>query len=58
MSPRLRECIKGKLEGWLCLRINREKKRVLELLQSGLSLRFLTCNLRCDRHQYGRPQPY
>ena len=31
ISPRLRDWIEGRLEGWLGLQINREKTRVLDL---------------------------
>jgi len=39
----------GKLEGWLDLRINREKTRSLDLRQSGQSLDFLGYTFRYDR---------
>jgi len=58
VTPRLRNWIEGKLEGWLDLQINREKTRVLDLRQSGQSLDFLGYTFRQDRDQYGRPQRY
>jgi len=58
ISPRLREWIEGKLEGWLGLQINREKTRVLDLRQPGQSLDFLGYTFRNDRDRYGRPQRY
>ena len=58
MSPRLRDWIEGKLEGWLGLQINRDKTRVLDLRQPGASLDFLGYTFRQDRDQYGRPQRY
>jgi RNA-directed DNA polymerase len=58
VSPRLRDWIEGKLEGWLGLQINREKTRVLDLRCSGQSLDFLGYTFRGDRDQYGRPQRY
>jgi RNA-directed DNA polymerase len=58
ISPSLREWIEGKLEGWLGLRINRDKTRILELRQPGQSLDFLGYTFRYDRDQYGRPQRY
>jgi RNA-directed DNA polymerase len=58
VSPRLRDWIEGKLEGWLGLQINREKTRVLDLRCSGQSLDFLGYTFRRDRDQYGRPQRY
>ena len=35
ITPRLRDFIEGKLEGWLGLQLNREKTRVLDLRQPG-----------------------
>ena len=58
VSPRLRDWIEGKLEGWLELQLNREKTRVLDLRQPGQSLDFLGYTFRQDRDQYGRPQRY
>ena len=58
ISPKLRDWIEGKLEGWLGLQINREKTRVLKLLQTGQSLDFLGYTFRNDRDQYGRPERY
>jgi len=58
VSPRLRDWIEGKLEGWLDLQINRDKTRVLDLRQPGASLDFLGYTFRQDRDQYGRPQRY
>jgi RNA-directed DNA polymerase len=58
ISPRLREWIEGKLEGWLGLQINREKTRVLDLRTSGQSLDFLGYTFRNDRDRHGRPQRY
>jgi RNA-directed DNA polymerase len=58
VSPRLRDWIEGKLEGWLGLQINREKTRVLDLRGTGQSLDFLGYTFLRDRDQYGRPQRY
>lgn len=58
ISPRLRDWIEGKLEGWLELRLNREKTRILDLRQLGQSLDFLGYTFRYDRDRYGRPQRY
>jgi RNA-directed DNA polymerase len=58
ISPRLREGIEGKLEGWLGLQLNREKTRVLNLRAPGQSLDFLGYTFRNDRDRYGRPQRY
>ena len=56
VSPRLREWIEGKLEGWLGLQINREKTRVLDLREPGQSLDFLGYTFRKDRDLHGRAQ--
>ena len=58
VSPRLRDWIEGKLEGWLGLQINRDKTRVLDLRPPGQGLDFLGYTFRQDRDQYGRPQRY
>jgi RNA-directed DNA polymerase len=58
VSPRLRDWIEGKLEGWLGLQLNRDKTRVANLQQLGQSLDFLGYTFRQDRDQYGRPQRY
>jgi RNA-directed DNA polymerase len=58
ISPKLRDWIEGKLEGWLGLQINREKTRVIDLRQTGQSLDFLGYNFRYDRDRYGRGQRY
>ncbi len=58
ISPRLRDWIEGKLEGWLGLRINRDKTRIVDLKHPDQSLDFLGYTFRYDRDQYGRPQRY
>jgi RNA-directed DNA polymerase len=58
LSPRLREFIEGKLEGWLGLQINREKTRLLDLRQPGQSLDFLGYTFRYDRDRLGRDKRY
>lgn len=58
ISPRLRNWIETKLEGWLGLQINREKTRIVNLRQPGQSLDFLGYTFRYDRDRHGRPQPY
>lgn len=58
ISPRMRDWIEGKLEGWLGLEINREKTRVLDLRQPGQSLDFLGYTFRHDRDLAGRPTRY
>jgi RNA-directed DNA polymerase len=54
ISPRLRDWIEGRLEGWLGLQINREKTRVVDLRHAGQSLDFLGYTFRYDQDQYGR----
>ena len=58
ISPKLRNWIEGKLEGWLDLQINRDKTRIVELRQPGQSLDFLGYTFRYDRDRYGRPERY
>jgi RNA-directed DNA polymerase len=58
ISPRLRDWIEGKLEGWLGLQINREKTRILDLRQPGQGLDFLGYTFRYDRDQQGQPWRY
>jgi len=52
ISPKLRDWIEGKLEGWLGLQINREKTRIVDLRQPGQSLDFLGYTFRSDRDQW------
>jgi len=42
VSPRLRDWIEEKLEGWLKLQINRDKTRVLDLRQASTAARSVT----------------
>ena len=58
VSPQLQHFIESKLEGWLGLRINREKTRVLDLGQPGQSLDFLGYTFRYDRDRLGRDKRY
>lgn len=58
ISPKLRNWIEGKLEGWLDLQINRDKTRIVDLRQTGQSLDFLGYTFRYDRDRYGRPERY
>jgi RNA-directed DNA polymerase len=57
-SPRLRDWMEGKLEGWLGWQINRDKTRRVNLQPPGQSLDFLGYTFRYDRDRYGRPQRY
>jgi RNA-directed DNA polymerase len=58
MSPQLQHWIEDKLEGWLGLKINREKTRVVKLQEPGASLDFLGYTFSYHRDQYGRDQRY
>ena len=58
VGTRLREWIEGKLEGWLGLKINREKTRVIRVHEPGQSLDFLGYNFRKDWDLQGRPWRY
>jgi RNA-directed DNA polymerase len=58
ISPKLRNWIEGKLEGWLDLQINRDKTRIVDLRQTGQSLDFLGYTFRYDRDRYGRSERY
>jgi RNA-directed DNA polymerase len=46
------------LEGELGLTLNREKTRILDLREAGVSLDFLGYTFRFDRDLYGRPRKY
>ncbi|MCX6996825.1 MAG: group II intron reverse transcriptase/maturase [Kiritimatiellaeota bacterium] len=58
LSETLQAFIEEKLEGWMGLRINREKTRCFNLKEAGQRLDFLGFNLRYDRDLYGRPGKY
>lgn len=47
-----------KIEGWLGLKINREKTRVIDLRQEGQTLDFLGFSFRHDRDLHGRDRRY
>lgn len=49
VGPELKQFIEQKLEGWLGLAINRDKTRVLDLQQPGITLDFLGYSFRSDR---------
>jgi RNA-directed DNA polymerase len=57
-STRLIGTVESLLEGWLRLKINRDKTRVVNLLDEGASLDFLGYTFRYDRDLYGRGHRY
>jgi RNA-directed DNA polymerase len=50
--------IETKLEGWLELKLNREKTRIINLRDEGARLDFLGYTFRYDRDLRGRPKKY
>jgi RNA-directed DNA polymerase len=52
-SQKLVDWIEAKLETWMGLEINREKRRVVELKQKGVSLDFLGFTFRWERSRLG-----
>jgi RNA-directed DNA polymerase len=58
LSETLIAFIEKKLEGWMGLRINREKTRCFNLKEEGQRLDFLGYSLRYDRDLRGRPWKY
>ncbi len=58
ISPQVEAFIEQKIEGWLGLRINREKTRVLNAREPGQTLDFLGYSFRYDRDIQGRPWQY
>lgn len=57
-GDRLDEWIESKLEGWMGLKINREKTRVIDLKQQGKRLNFLGYMFRYDRDLRGGSHRY
>jgi len=57
-GERLQRWIKEKLEGWMDLKINHEKTRVVNLTEEGESLDFLGYTFRYDRDLRGRGHYY
>lgn len=53
----LQRFIGDKIEGWLGLKINREKTRVVNLREAGETLDFLGYSYRLDRSLYGADKP-
>ena len=50
--------IEAKLEQWMGLELNREKTRIVDLKQQGVSLDFLGYTFRYDRDRHGRSWRY
>lgn len=57
-APQLREAVETLLEGWMALKVNREKTRVVNLWQRGASLDFLGYTFRYDRDRFGGTHRY
>ncbi len=58
MGSRIIGWLEGKLEGELKLSINRDKTKVIDVKQPGMSLDFLGFSMRYDRDLRGRPVRY
>jgi len=58
LSESLKAFVERKLEGWMGLRINREKTRCVKLKEEGERLDFLGYSLRYDRDLRGRSWKY
>jgi RNA-directed DNA polymerase len=52
-GPQLVSWVEGILEGWLGLKINRNKTRIVNLSEQGTHLDFLGYQFRYDRNQFG-----
>jgi len=57
-TERIAKFIESKLEQWMGLELNREKTRVVDLKQAGVSVDFLGYTFRYDRDLYGHPRRY
>ncbi|NQS97293.1 MAG: group II intron reverse transcriptase/maturase, partial [candidate division Zixibacteria bacterium] len=57
-GDRLVDWMESKLEGWLGLRINRDKTGIIHLTEQGASLDFLGFTFRFDRSLYGGRHRY
>jgi RNA-directed DNA polymerase len=58
LAPALRGFVESTLEGWLGLKINRAKTRVVTLSEERASLDFLGFTFRYDRDRHGRAKRY
>ena len=57
-GKRLVGFIEEKLEEWLCLKLNREKTRLVDLNDEGASLDFVGFTFRFDRDHFGRSKRF
>jgi len=57
-GPALIRFVETKLEGWLGLKINRTKTRIVDMKEAGASLDFLGYTFRFDRDLQGRDHRY
>jgi RNA-directed DNA polymerase len=57
-SPQLIGAVEGLLEGWMGLKINRDKTRVVKLQDEGTSLDFLSYTFRYCQDRFGRKRRY
>ncbi len=55
---RVRQFMEEKLEGWLGLKLNREKTRVVDLRNAGASLDFLGYTFRFEQSRFGRGRTF
>ena len=58
VGQRVCSFVEETVEGWLGLKLNREKTRVVKLREQGQSLDFLGFSFRLDRDRHGRAQQY
>jgi len=58
IDHRIRNFVESTLEDWMGLRINREKTRVVNLREEGVSLDFLGYTFRFDRDRWGGSHRY
>jgi len=58
VGPQVQGWIEETLEGWLGLKLNREKTRVVDFKQEGASLNFLGYTFRYERDRLGRAKRY
>ena len=56
VGPRIERWVEGKLEGWMGLKINRLKTRVIKATQPSQTVNFLGYSFRYEADLYGRPR--